>query len=310
MATLLWAAGPVAAEDCPRGALDARYCDADGDMVADPPALEDQIDPSTLIFAYTPVEDPAVYAPAWQGFIAHLERITGKKVRLFQVQSNSAQLEALRSGRLHIAGVNTGSVPIAVNCAGYVPFSMMAGPSGPYAYEMEILVPVNSQIQTPTDLKGHTIAFTSPTSNSGFKAPAFMLESEFGLKAGIDYESVFSGKHDSSILGVANADYEAAAIANSVLGRMIERGAVDPSKFRSIYKSPSFPTTGYGYAYNLKPELAEKIRAAFLSYDIGQDEKMAPEFPGQDRFITMTYKAEWDIVRRIDAGTGVKYDCK
>src|SRR3546814_3184864 len=47
--------------------------------------------------------------------IKHMSEITGKKVAFFPVQSNAAQLEALRSGRLHVAGVNTGSNPIAVD---------------------------------------------------------------------------------------------------------------------------------------------------------------------------------------------------
>ncbi|MEE8297661.1 MAG: phosphate/phosphite/phosphonate ABC transporter substrate-binding protein, partial [Hyphomicrobium sp.] len=55
----------MAAEDCPRGALDERFCDRDGNLVADTPSDADQqMDPSTLIFAYTPVEDPAVYREA------------------------------------------------------------------------------------------------------------------------------------------------------------------------------------------------------------------------------------------------------
>jgi hypothetical protein len=54
--------GSVHAQDCPRGDLDAAYCDRDGDLVADAPTDPKQlVNPSTLIFAYTPVEDPAVY---------------------------------------------------------------------------------------------------------------------------------------------------------------------------------------------------------------------------------------------------------
>ncbi len=45
-----------------RGQLDTLYCDANNDLVADLPAANRQRDPSTMIFAYTPVEDPAVYA--------------------------------------------------------------------------------------------------------------------------------------------------------------------------------------------------------------------------------------------------------
>jgi phosphonate transport system substrate-binding protein len=301
-------ASAAAAETCPRGALDARYCDRDGDMVADAPAST--IDPDTLIFSYTPLEDPTVYAKMWDGFIAHMEKTTGKKVKLFLLQSKSAQLEALRSGRLHVTGVNTGSVPVAVNCTGYVPIAMMAGPAGPYGYEMEIIVAADSAIKSPKDLRGRTVAFTSPTSNSGYKAPAYLMETEFGLKAEADYKTTFSGKHDNSILGVVNGDYEAAAVANSVLQRMAERKVYDPAKLRTIYKSKTFPTTAYGYAHNLKPELAEKIRQAFFTYAIAADPAMAKEFPGQDRYMPMTYKTDWEMIRAIDAATGVTYDCK
>ena len=50
-----------------RGALDVIYCDANGDLVADAPTDPAKLnDPSTLVFAYTPVEDPAVYADIWK----------------------------------------------------------------------------------------------------------------------------------------------------------------------------------------------------------------------------------------------------
>src|SRR3546814_75625 len=132
-----WAGPAAAAEDCPRSFLDERYCDRDGNLTADLPADESEwVDPDTIIFSYTPVEDPAVYQAVWDGFIAHVSEITGKKVAFFPVQSNAAQLEALRSGRLHVAGVNTGSNPIAVACAGFVPFAMMAANDGSFGYEL------------------------------------------------------------------------------------------------------------------------------------------------------------------------------
>ena len=115
-------AGAAQAQDCPRGDLDTMYCDADGDLVADAPT-EGLQDPGTLVFAYTPVEDPAIYADIWEPFIEHLEETTGKSVKFFAVQSNSAEVEAMRSGRLHIAGFSTGPTPFAVNLAGAVPFA-------------------------------------------------------------------------------------------------------------------------------------------------------------------------------------------
>jgi phosphonate transport system substrate-binding protein len=300
----------LAQEDCPRGTLDKAYCDRNNDMVADAPTDPKKlVNPSTLIFAYTPVEDPAVYTKVWDGFIKHMEQVTGKKVVFFPVQSNAAEIEAMRSGRLHIAGFNTGANPIAVNCAGFVPFAIMGSKDGVFGYEMEIIVPADSPIKTPADLKGKKVAFTAPTSNSGFKAPSAILESDFGLKAERDFTPAFSGKHDNSIIGVANKDYDAAAIANEVMFRMFERKVVDKAKIRTIYKSETFPTTGYGVAHNLDPALAEKIKQAFFTFP-WEGSSLKAEFKGEDKFVPITYQKDWSVIRKIDAATGVKYTCR
>ena len=299
-----------AQEDCPRGTLDKAYCDRNGDLTADPPTDPKKLlNPSTLIFAYTPTEDPAVYQKAWDGFLKHLEKVTGKKVVFFPVQSNAAQYEAMRSGRLHVAGVNAGGNATAVNCAGFVPFTMMASPDNSFGYEMEIIVPADSAIKKPTDLKGHKIAFTDATSNSGFKAPSAILKADFNLEAKRDFEPVFSGKHDNSILGVVNKDYEAAAVANSVLNRMLDRKVFDPAKIRSIYKSETFPTTGYGTVYNLDPKLVENIKKAFFEFP-WEGSALAAEFKKEGKFIPIEYKKDWAVLRKIDEATGVKYTCK
>ncbi len=305
-------AGSAAAQDCPRGTLDVRFCDVDGDLVADTPTdPADLVDPDTLIFAYTPVEDPAVYKTAWSDFIAHLESETGKSVVFFPVQSNAAQIEAMRSGRLHIAGFNTGSNPLAVNCAGFNPFTIMASLDGNFGYEMEIITFPGSGIEKVEDIKGKQLAFTSPTSNSGFKAPSAILKGDFDLLPERDFEPVYSGKHDNSILGVANKDYMAASIANSVKARMIQRNVIKEEDVTVIYKSQTFPTTGFGTAHNLTPELKDKIRNAFFNFN-WEGSSLQAEFEksNEGQFIEMNYKDFWDVIRKIDAANGVSYACE
>ncbi len=292
-------------------ALDARFKDANGDLVADVPDAKEQIDPPVLIFAYTPVEDPAVYAKVWDGFLQHLSKLTGKRVQFFPVQSNAAQIEAMRAGRLHIGGFNTGSTPLAVNCAGFVPFTIMGNAGGQFGYEMEIITHPTSGIRKIEDLKGKKVAFTSETSNSGFKAPSALLKNDFKLEAGKDFTAVFSGKHDNSVLGVANKDYDAAAIANEVMNRMFERGVVKREQIVSIYKSQTFPTTGYGHVYNLKPELAARVREAFFSFPWAGS-ALEAEFKkaGGEKFVPITYQKDWEAVRKVDSLMGVSYACK
>jgi phosphonate transport system substrate-binding protein len=310
------AALPAAAQQAAPApsALDTRYSDRDGDMVADAPQDPAQwVDPSTLVFAYTPVEDPAVYRKVWDGFLAHLAQATGKRVQFFAVQNNAAQIEAMRAGRLHVAGFNTGSTPLAVNCAGFMPFAMMSAKNGEFGYEMEIIVPADSPIQKLEDLRGRSLTFSSQTSNSGYKAPVALLQGQFNLREGTDYRSNFSGRHDNSVIGVANRDYEAAAVANSVMRRMMARGTVAASSVRTVFKSDSFPTTAYGLAHNLRPELAEKIRAAFFSYN-WQGTPLLEEFgksePPQEQFMPITYREQWGVIRQIDQATNVSYACR
>lgn len=204
-------------DDCNRGSLAEGYCDRDGDLVADIPTdPAEWIDPDTLIFSYTPVEDPALYQDAFAEFLDHLSAVTGKDVEFFVVESYAAQQLALEAGRLHVAGVNTGNVPYAVNVSGFRPFAIMADLDGSYGYEMEIIVPTGSDITSMEDLSGRELAFVTQTSNSGFKAPSALLAADFGMVEGTDFTATFSGSHENSILGIANGDYEAAAVVRTI----------------------------------------------------------------------------------------------
>ena len=304
--------GLVAAAVNPLSAqLSPRYQDADSNLVADAPRDPGRWrDPRILVFAYTPVEDPALYARVWDEFIQHVQALTGKEIRFFPVQSNAAQLEAMRAGRLHVAGFNTGSTPIAVNCSGFVPFAMMAADDGSYGYEMEIITLPNSDIQAAEDLRDRQLAFTAPTSNSGYKAPSILLEQEFGIVADRDYRTAFSGSHDNSILGVVNGDYESAAVANEVLRRMESRAVVTPDQYRTIYRSLTFPTTAYGISHDLAPALASQIREAFFSFD-WQGSALQREFAdaGMTQFIPIEYQEHWQVIRDIDEASHTVYRC-
>jgi phosphonate transport system substrate-binding protein len=297
----------AAQEDCPRGELDERFCDYDGDMLADPPTDPSEwITPSTLIFTYAPTEDPAVYQGAFVEFLDHLSEVTGLPTQWFSVRSYAAQIEAMRAGRLHVAGFAAGAVQEAVNMAGFRPVAMMVNDLGDgtytFGYQMEIVTRADSDIRELTDLEGRQLAFVSPTSNSGFKAPAALLYAELGLKPDEGYQTAFSGGHDNSFLGVAMGDYEAAAIASSVLRRAVARGDVTLEEFHFVYVSDPFPATGYGYVYNLHPDIAEKVREAYLTFD-WEGTALDAEFGDVNTFMEVSYAETWDVLRRIAAAS-------
>ena len=175
------------ADECKsRGTLDNLYCDEDGDMVADAPKDSSKWrDPSTLVFTYTPVEDPAVYRDAFKPFQEYLAKKTGKKVVYYTVQSNAAEIEAMRSGRLHIAGFSTGPTGFAVNLAGAVPLAVKGTAEKFQGYNLILIVKKDSPFKSPTDLKGKKVAHTSPSSNSGNLAPRALFP-KLGLIPEVD----------------------------------------------------------------------------------------------------------------------------
>ncbi|MBD5769672.1 phosphate/phosphite/phosphonate ABC transporter substrate-binding protein [Marinomonas colpomeniae] len=304
--SLLLGASTALADDCAyRGVLDDKFCDDNYDLVADLPKDSKQWrDPSTLVFTYTPVEDPAVYKDAFSDFQKYLSDVTGKKVVYYTVHSNAAEVEALRSGRLHIAGFSTGPTGYAVNLGGLVPIAVKGTEESFQGYNLITIVRKDSDITKMTDLKGKVVAHTSASSNSGNLAPRALFPA-LGLTPDTDYEVKYSGKHDQSIMGVLSGDYDAAPVASDVYKRMIAAERIDKDDFRTIYTSPRFPTSSFGYAHDLNPELVEKIKEAFFTFRFPAE--MQKTFGGADRFFPVTYAKDWQIIRDIAHSSGTAY---
>jgi phosphonate transport system substrate-binding protein len=229
-------------------------------------------------------------------------------VVFYQVQSNAAEIEAMRSGRLHVGGFSTGPTAFAVNLAGAVPFGIKGTEKDFQGYNLIVIVKASSPYQKLSDLKGKKVAHTAPSSNSGHLAPLALFPKE-GLAPDKDYKPVFSGKHDQSVMGVNSGDYDAAAVASDVFHRMGERGQIKESDFRVIYRSQKFPTSSFAYAHDLDPKLVEKIKEAFFGFP-WEGSALAAEFKKEGKFIPIEYKKDWAVLRKIDEANGVKYTCK
>ena len=300
--------------DCPRGELSQQFCDRDGDMMADAPTDPKQwLDPYTLVFGNTPKQSFIFSKGAQKALMAHIEKITDKRVVSFPYQTNSAELEAMHSGMLHIAGMNTGSVPTAVNCAGFHLFAMTALNDGTYGYTMQMITYPHSGIKGIYDIRDKTVLFTNSSSNSGHKAPVALLKERFGMQDGIDYQSRFSGNHNNSIKKIVDKSYKAAFVASGFTQSMLSEHTVPKDSFNIIYESDSFPTTGYGYSHRLKPALAKKIEQAFLTFvwrREGPEKAKSFNKFGENRFIPADYKEKWKIIRDIDKANQITYQCK
>jgi len=298
--------------ECYHCELSSQFCDNDGDLMADTPVNpKEWINPYTLVFGMVPSQSFVFKKGSKEALKKHIEKITGKKVEIFPYKTNAAELEAMRSGLLHIAGMNTGSVPTAVNCAGFRLFAMTSN-SDKYGYTMQLITYPGSGIETIKDIKGQKILFTSSSSNSGHKAPVAIFKEKFHLIEGKDYTSRFSGSHKKSIIKVANHEYKVAAVASGFIRILTESGAISKGSVKIIYNSKRFPTTGYGYSNKINPELAKKIEKAFFTFRWKDENNNTIPFNkfNELKFIPANYKKNWEVIRLIDKANGIKYNCK
>ena len=281
------------------GPLD--FPDQDRDGVADPPddpaAL---IAPETIVFSFVASEPASVTEEQCKELLDAVAKKTGRTVKYVHFSNASDQLEAMKNGEVHIAGLNTGVVPTAVRRDGFVPLCTFGRDDGTYGYTMEFIVPAKSGIKDLKDVRGHKVMFTRLDSNSGFKAPLVLLLDEYGMLPDRDYQWGFSQGHEASIKGIAEGDYEVAPVASDLLARMIEKGEVDRDQIRSSYTSERFPPATIGVVYNLDPEIRANIEDALLTFTItgsGLDGEFGADVT---KLVPVNYKNDWATTRKID----------
>jgi phosphonate transport system substrate-binding protein len=279
------------------------YHDANGDLVADPPADPAKlIEPAEIRFSYVATSAPENEEETWKEFIAALSEKAKRPVKLVSYADPGEQLRALKDGELHLTGFGTGEVQRAVNEAGFVPLACFADKDGEYHYTMKIIVPADSKIENIEDLKNKRITYVRPGSNSGCTAAVVMLMKEHDLLPERDYTWGFSFDHDTSIKGIADKRFDAAAVASDILDRRIASGEVEADAIRTVYESSAFPPGVVGCAYNLKPEIQDAIRETLANFDWkGSGLEKTYGTQGSVKFATVSYKDDWKPVRDINA---------
>lgn len=282
--------------------LDEVYTDADGDLIADLPEQEALIArPAELVFSFIASVDPANEAEVWKVATDAISAKVGLPVRYLQLEDTKSQLAALRSGHLHVTAFSSGTVPTAINHAGFAPFCTLGSPEGEYGYTMQFIVKADSPIKDLGALRDKKIAFVRPRSNSGCKVPMILLLENHNMQLERDYRWYYSYSHNESISDVVEGKADAAPVASDVLERMVSKGNVAADAYRVIYESERFPPVAFGCAHNLAAEIREGIEAALLELD-WSDSRLAEELGAGEvkKFLPIAYKDDWANIRRVD----------
>ncbi|MEG0293785.1 phosphate/phosphite/phosphonate ABC transporter substrate-binding protein [Enterococcus sp.] len=183
-------------------------------------------------------------------------------------------IEALKSEKLDIMLVSPMSYYQAKERANIEPLVTTTS-MGNEPYKTAFITHAdNKDINELADLKDKTFAFVDPASSSGYMYPkaklvtALDLDPEKMENPGYFFKTVaYSGKHDTSLMGVTMGDYDAAAVALQTINSLDEAGIIDSDDVKVIGETDEIPNAAYIMRGNLPSDLKEKIKTFYLEYD-------------------------------------------
>ena len=164
---------------------------------------------------------------------------------------------------------------------------------------MDIAVAANSKIRALADIRGHKLTCAEPNSMTGYRAAIIVLAQQAGLRLDVDYSINFSLGQKRSVHGLIDGDFAVAALSDDKVQSMLDKGSIQASDFRVLYRSEVIPRLTIGYVYNLEPALAAKVTDATLNFrnEGGGTEESSGE---PMHFLPVDYKRDFEFVRTVD----------
>lgn len=249
-------------------------------------------DPQTLKVALLPDENASTIIKNNQGLKDYLEAQLGKKVELVVTTDYSSMIEAMRHGRLDLAYFGPLSYVLARQKSEIEPFAALKV-KGSTTYQSVVIANISSGVKAISDIKGKNVAYGDKVSTSSHLIPKSVL-AEKGLDAGRDYQEHFVGSHDAVALAVQNGHAQAGGLSRPIFESLVERKMVSLDKVKVLEYSKPFPQYPWTLRSNLKPELKDKIRNAFLNL---KDPSVLKAFKA-DGFEAITDR-QYDVVRNL-----------
>jgi len=249
-------------------------------------------DPQTLKVALLPDENASTIIKNNKGLKDYLEAQLGKKVELVVTTDYSSMIEAMRHGRLDLAYFGPLSYVLARQKSEIEPFAALKV-KGSTTYQSVVIANISSGVKAISDIKGKNVAYGDKVSTSSHLIPKSVL-AENGLDAGRDYQEHFVGSHDAVALAVQNGHAQAGGLSRPIFESLVERKMVSLDKVKVLEYSKPFPQYPWTLRSNLKPELKDKIRNAFLNL---KDPAVLKAFKA-DGFEAITDR-QYDVVRNL-----------
>jgi len=260
--------------------------------------------------AFVPSIEQGQIAQQLDDFDAELGELLGHPVESSIVLSYSACIEQMAAGHFEAALLPSLAYVLANDRYG-VNVVLKAVRNGSPTYRGQILVRVDSGIDTLEDLRGRTLAFTEAPSASGHLYPKTLL-----IANGIDPETdlaeyAFVGSHTAVAQAVLQGRFDAGAMYDDARLRLMETETTIMDETKVIAYTPGIPSD----TVSLRGDLEGSFWVSFVDAMITMSQKgeggvlfsiyeieelMPAEDSDYDPIREMVQTLEYDIEAELD----------
>lgn len=221
----------------------------------------------TLRFGVEPYEDAAMLAPAYQPLADALGSSLGCSVELNITTNYTAEIEAMRNGKLDIAEFGPLAYVFAQKLANAELVATFSDSSGqPSTYYASIVTWPGSGVTDISQLGGHSFAYSDPASTSGHLYPAFGLKSS-GIDPDTGVQAVYAGSHTASFEAIRNHKVDAGELNSDQIATATQAGVYSPEQFVTLWQSAQIPQDPITLRGDLPDASKQKIKDALLAFD-------------------------------------------
>ena len=241
----------------------------------------------SLIFAFQPQENPDGLQLDTERFGEFISEQTGFEVEIFLPTNYSAVVEALRSDNADVAYFSGLPYLMAHKMAGAELLVVEERDGNPYYYSQWYALD-DSDIDDLSDLEGRSIAFTSPSSTSGYLFPVAEVIDQGFLEKGGQPESffgdiVFAGGYQQALLSLVNGRVDAAAASDYALQQYLSDE--ERAQIKVISEQGPVPTHGLAIRGDLPVDVKDAVRDALLKLNDDEHTELLRSVYGAERLV-------------------------
>ena len=245
--------------------------------------------PYTLVVAVFEGDNPGETSKILDQVKPYLEKKLGIPVEFQKSTDYTTVIEAMTSGKVHMAYLSPFSYILATQKQKLVPLVSPGFNGKPFTYRSMIITSPHSGLNTMDDVKARarnlTLCFADPASTSGHLIPMAYLTS-IGLDPKTAFkQTMFAGSHYASILSVKSGKVDLGCAFALAYDKMMREGLIHEGDLKVLWTSDPIVESPICMRPEVNTAFTEKVRQAYL--DMPRDahevfhEYMAMYFPKQ-----------------------------